>query len=134
MWTDDTSIFLRRVLVADAVFSAGGALIMAGGAGVLAPVLGLPQPLLLDAGLALVPWVAVVGFVATRPQVPRAAVWALIAINLLWAIDSAALLLDGWVAPTALGEAFVIAQGLAVLLLAELEYLGLRRSRRLAVA
>ena len=38
------------------------------------------------------------------------------------------LLISDWVFPTLLGHAFVIAQAIAVVLLAELEYAGLRRS------
>jgi hypothetical protein len=44
------------------------------------------------------------------------------------------LLASGWVAPTALGYAFVLGQALVVAILAECEYLGLRRSRPAAHA
>ncbi len=49
------------------------------------------------------------------------------AMNILWAVDSALLLLTGWVAPTGLGLAFVLVQAGAVAVLAEAQYLGLRR-------
>jgi hypothetical protein len=39
------------------------------------------------------------------------------------------LLASGWVAPTALGYAFLLGQALVVAILAECEYLALRRSR-----
>jgi hypothetical protein len=42
------------------------------------------------------------------------------------------LLFSGWVAPNALGYAVVIAQAAGVLALADLEYMGLRRSAVLA--
>ena len=52
----------------------------------------------------------------------------IIAINALWVAASFGLLLSGLVAPTPLGYAFVIAQALAVALLAELQFIGLRRT------
>ncbi|WP_431267624.1 hypothetical protein [Dankookia sp. P2] len=58
--------------------------------------------------------------------------WVVILGNALWALDSLLLLVSGWVAPTALGGSFVVAQALVVALLAELEYTGLRRSAPLA--
>ena len=48
--------------------------------------------------------------------------------NALWVADSVLLLMSGWVAPTSAGYAFVIAQALVVLMYAEFQYVGLRRS------
>jgi len=118
--------FLRRVLLADALISAATGLLMAGGAALLAGLLGLAEPLLRGAGLALLPYGAFVAFVATRPQLSAAAVWAVIALNALWALDSVALLLTGWAAPSALGYGFVLLQAAVVGVFAELEFLGLR--------
>lgn len=119
--------FLRRVLLADAAVSAAAGLLMAGAAGLLAGLLGLPEPLLRGAGLALLPYGALVAFVATRAQLAPAAVWAVIALNALWVFDSLGLLLSGWVAPNLLGYAFVLLQAIAVGVFAELEFVGLRR-------
>jgi hypothetical protein len=47
-----------------------------------------------------------------------------------WVAGSAARLVNGWVSPAALGYAFVIAQAAAVVRLAELEYIGLRKASR----
>lgn len=122
------SVFLRRVLLADAAASAVTGALMAFGAGQLGGLLGLPGDLLRYAGLALLPFAALVASIATREALPRALVWAVIVANALWVVDSLALLASGWVMPTALGTAFVIAQAAAVAVLAELEYLGLRRA------
>lgn len=59
---------------------------------------------------------------------PKLAVWAVIAINAVWAIDSIALLFTGWVSPNLLGQAFVVVQAVSVAVIAELQYLGLKRS------
>ena len=122
------SAFLRQVLIADAATSAASGMLMFAGSSFLTGTLGLPTSLLSYAGIVLLPFAALVAYAAARPSLPRLAVWAVIACNALWTVDSVALLLSGWVAPNALGQAFVIAQALVVALLAELEYLGMRRS------
>ena len=118
---------LRRALLADAVVSGASGLLMFGGAGFLAGLLQLPEALLRYAGLVLLPYGALVAWVATREKSQRPAVWAVIVANALWAIDSIVLLLSGWVAPNALGYAFVIAQAVVVAVFAEIQYSGLRR-------
>jgi hypothetical protein len=126
--TDDRSnSFLRRALILDAVASGAAGLLMIAGAGLLEGFLGLPAGLLRGAGLVLVPYVAFVTFVATRTEIEPPAVWSVIAANVLWAAASGLLLVSGWVAPTALGYAFVIGQAAVVALLGELQYVGLRR-------
>ena len=98
------------------------------GAETLANLLGLPQALLRYSGLSLFPFAAFVAWVATRQALWRVGVWAVIGCNVLWAVDSVLLLMPGWVAPAMLGYAFVIAQAAFVVVLAELEYVGLRRA------
>lgn len=129
MFNIQSPTFLRRVLMADAATSVACGLLMTLGADVLQPLLGLPQALLTDAGLLLFPFAALVIFTATRTPLPRALVWVIVISNALWAADSIMLLLSSWVAPTALGKAFVVAQALVVALFAEMEYFGLRRSK-----
>lgn len=119
--------FLRRVLAADAVTSAAAGLLMLSAAGALSGPLGLPEALLRGAGLVLLPFAAGVAWLAARPSLPRAGIWAVIVANALWAVDSVLLLAGGWVAPTGLGWAFVLVQALAVAGFAELQWLGLRR-------
>ena len=65
-------------------------------------------------------------WVGAREEVARGAVWTIIAANALWVAASIGLLV-GWVAPTALGYAFILAQAGVVMLFAELQYVGLRR-------
>jgi hypothetical protein len=116
---------LRQALLADAVTSAACAALLIGGAGFLEGLLALPALLLRSAGLVLLPFVA---FLGTRERLPRMAVLAVIGLNALWAADSLLLLVSGWVAPTAAGTVFVIAQAVAVAMYAELQFKGLRRS------
>ncbi|HYD94157.1 MAG TPA: hypothetical protein VEC01_02435 [Noviherbaspirillum sp.] len=122
--------FLRQVLLADAAAGALMALPLLAAADALSPLLGLPAVLLRAAALLLLPVAAFVAWTGTRPFLPVRLVWCVIAVNLLWVADSAALLLSGHLAPTMWGQALVIVQAAAVALFAELEYLGLRRARR----
>lgn len=119
------SLFLRRVLLADAVASAGAGLLMAFGANFLTGLLGLPTMLLIEAGIFLLPYAAFVGWMGTRGKLPKALVWLVILGNAAWVLASIGLLV--WLAPTALGYAFVIGQALVVGLFAELQYIGLKR-------
>ena len=121
------NLFLRYALLADAIASGATALLMIAGADLLTGLLRLPVVLMREAGLVLIPFVALVAYVGTRETIARPAVRAVIALNVLWVAGSALLLLSGFVAPTALGTAFVIAQAAAVAVFAELQYIGLRR-------
>lgn len=126
------SSLLRRVLVVDAVSSGAIGIAMVAFSELFASLLQLPVDLINEAGIVLLPFAAFVGFVASRPEPARFAVWAIIALNAVWVIDSIVLLFTGWVAPNALGYAVVIAQAAAVLLFADLEYMGLKRSAAVA--
>jgi hypothetical protein len=128
------STLLRRALVLDALASGGTGLFTAAGARILAGFCNLPEILLIYSGLSLLPFAAIVGLLARRAAMPAAIVWAVIAYNALWSLDSVVLLLSGWVAPNAFGLVFVIAQALVVAVLAECQYIGLRRSRAVASA
>jgi hypothetical protein len=122
-----SSVFLRRALLVDAAASGLTGALMLAGAGMLTDLLGLPAALLRGAGLVLVPYVAFVAIVAARARISAAAVWAVIACNALWTVASVALVIDGFVTPTALGTAFVIGQAVAVAALGVLQYVALRR-------
>src|SRR6266446_4506257 len=103
------SSFLRRAILADAIFSGVSALLLTFGAGALAPWLSLPEALLRETGVFLI-------------------------ANAAWTLASIALLFSGAVTPNLLGEAFVAIQAIAVGALAELQYLGLRKSGYALVA
>lgn len=127
---DRPGLFLRRALQADAAVSAACGLLMAAGAGPLSGLLGLPQALLLPAGLALLPYAGLLLWLSARPVPPAGGVWLVIAANVLWAADCLLVLVAGWFQPTGLGIAFVVVQAMTVLLFAELQYIGLRRLGR----
>jgi hypothetical protein len=120
--------FVRRLLLTDALVSGATGAMMAGAAPILEPWLGLPAPLLRFAGIALLPFAAIVGWLALQTSPARAGVRAIIATNFAWVAASILLLLVGGVNPTALGIAFVIFQAVVVGVLGELQYVGLRRA------
>lgn len=126
--------FLRRVLLTDAASCAVLGVILAGASGLIAALTGLPSELLVWAGTALLPVAAYIALIALRPDIPTWGVWVLILGNAGWILGSVAVLIavDGL---NAMGMVFVAAQALAVLVLTELEFIGLRRqSRRGGVA
>ncbi|WP_259758028.1 hypothetical protein [Pseudomonas sp. GCEP-101] len=127
------SPLLRLTLKVDAIASGAMGLLMALAAQPLGELLGLPFVLLLVAGIVLLPLALVLYWMSNQTLLSRTGVWAVIALNALWVVESIALLVTGYVQPTALGYAFVIGQALVVLLLAELEFFGLRRSESLAL-
>jgi hypothetical protein len=129
-----SSPFLRRALIADTIFSGLGAIGMTLDAGTLAPLFELPESLLRETGLILIAYTALVGWLASRPTVPRPLVMAVIAINAAWTVASIALLVSGAVSPNLLGEIAVVAQAIATGVLAELQYIGLRRSAGVVAA
>ena len=122
------SLLLRRAILADAIFSGASAVLLSLGAGPLAPLLNLPEPLLRETGLFLIAYAALVGWLGTRQAMSKALVMIVIAGNAAWTLASIALLFSGAVTPSLLGGAFVVAQAIVVGALAELQYVGLRRS------
>lgn len=119
------SLFIRRVLLADAIVSGAAGVVMIAGAAFLAPLTSLPQELLQIAGLTLVPWFAALFLLARQPVISRNGVRCVIAINALWVAGSIAVLFAA--SPSLFGYVFVIAQAVAVGLFAELQVIALKR-------
>ena len=125
-----STTFLRRVLALDSACCAAIGLGLGLAASPLATLFGLPVELVRTAGLLLLLLAAFIAWLASRPAPPPLLVWIVIAGNLGWTAESFALL--GWYDPTPLGAGFVAAQAIAVLGLAGLEYVGLRRMQSVA--
>jgi hypothetical protein len=122
------SSFLRRALLADAVFSGVAALGFTFGAGALASLFNLPEVLLRETGLFLIAYAAFVGWLGTRQTTMKALVLIVIVGNAAWTLGSIALLFSGAVSPNLLGTIMVVAQAIATGVFAELQYVGLRKS------
>ncbi|MFT3955919.1 MAG: hypothetical protein QM722_16470 [Piscinibacter sp.] len=120
------SPLLRRALWADAVASGASALPMIVAPAWLESVTGLSSALLQPVGLALLPYVAYLVWLATRAAVPVAAAWLPIVLNLLWAVDCVLLAALAAPRPSGFGYAFIGLQAAAVLVFAAWQFSGLR--------
>lgn len=121
------SIFLKRVLLLDAATCLGTGTMLAAGADLLSPLFGLDTGFVRWAGLALLPIGLFMAWVGTRQAAPVLFVYAIIAGNLLWTVESF-LLIGNAPQISVVGTAFVAAQAIAVAGLAVLEWVGLRKS------
>ena len=127
--TEVRSTFLRAVLGADAAVCAVAGAVLAFDAALLAGPLGLAQGALQITGEALIAYAALLAFLATRPALPRGAVWVLVALNVVWAVETALLPVLGWAQPDGLGLTVLLVQAAGALLVADLQWLSLRRPR-----
>ncbi|HEX2443204.1 MAG TPA: hypothetical protein VHJ77_04605 [Vicinamibacterales bacterium] len=128
MASGTASSFLKRVLIADAAATGITGLLMALFPRMLADLLLVSGTLFFWAGLFLVLYAAGVAYLAMRDPIPRRAVTAVIACNVLWGVDCLLLALSGWIAPNVLGYAFIAVQVVVVAAFAELQWVGLRRT------
>jgi hypothetical protein len=127
-----SSTFLRNVLLVDAATCAAAGLLMTFGAATVAQITAIPSALLLYAGASLFPIAAFMAVTATRSFISPTAVWLIIAGNILWVVASVCLMIGNWIAPNALGYAFIALQAFAVAVLAKLEHDGLQQSATVA--
>lgn len=123
-------MFLKRVLVADAAVSGACGLLMVSAAPQLQSLLQLPAAPTRSVGIVLLAYAVFVALVSQRDPLPRAAVWSIVAINVVWVIDSVLLLMSDWVAPNALGVTFICMQAVVVGVFAELQIIGMKRTAR----
>ncbi|HKA56992.1 MAG TPA: hypothetical protein VKD28_00095 [Gemmatimonadales bacterium] len=119
---------LRRALLLDATASGSMGALFALLSRPLSALLGLPAGLLHWVGLFLIPFAAFLVWLARRPLVPPSLVYSVIIGNVLWVVGSAAIIPTGMVSPSPLGTVVVLAQAVAVVVFASLEYSGMRRS------
>jgi hypothetical protein len=122
------SPLLRRALFADAILTGFSGFFLLFTAVPLSTLLALPPALLMGAAAIFIPFAILVGWLSSRPRVYRPLVLAAIALNALWAVDSVLLLFTKWVQPTPSGYFFIVVQAVVVAVMAELEFIGLRRS------
>jgi hypothetical protein len=118
---------LRLALKADAVITGANAFAYLAAFAVLDSLLGVPTAALLGVGAFLAVYSVLVWTLATRPSMPAPAVAAVIAGNVLWAVDSLIALGLDWFSPTLAGQVVIAVQAVGVAGFAAIQYLGLRR-------
>lgn len=122
--------FLPRVLLADAASGFACGILQLVFTDGLAQWLRLPLALLQGTGWFLLAYGAFAAFLATRRPVPRGMVYGLVIGNLGWGLACVALLLGALLQPGAWGIGYVLLQTVTVVLMAELQWLGLHRAPR----
>jgi len=118
---------LRFALKLDAGVSGVAGVAIATGAGVFDGEVGAPAAAPVAPGAVPVGGSVPLWTPASRRRVTRRTAWAGIALNVAWAVASGLVALD-WSPLTAAGTALVLMQAVAVVVLADLQYLGLRRA------
>ncbi|RSZ46072.1 MULTISPECIES: hypothetical protein [unclassified Variovorax] len=121
--------FLPNVMWADAASCAATGALQVAFTDALARLTGLPAPLLMGTGVFLLAYAALAAFMASRSTPPRALIGLVVVGNFGWAVACVALLVSGMFPVTAVGVAWVLAQAVCVIVLAELQWTGLRRTR-----
>lgn len=128
----DRSVFLRRVLWGNVLFSTLCALVILLDLGPVTNFLGWPlQWPLLVVGLGLLPFALFVAYVARTKPFHKTLAWVVIEMDIAWVIASAAILMLGWPAGTTVGGKWAI--GIVAEIVAAfaiLQYFGLRRLGR----
>lgn len=119
----------RRLLQLDAGLCLASGLGLAAFAGPVAVLTGIPAAVGLPIGLFLLAWGAWIAYVSARPTVSRRATQLVIGVNVAWVLASLAVLFGGLLPLTTFGWWFVLAQAVAVDLIAVVQWLALRRAR-----
>jgi hypothetical protein len=125
--TTERTPLLRLALKLDAIMTGanGAAYLIA--AGPLGDLLGLSPALLRGTGAFLVAFAAAVWLTATRRSISRPAVYAIVAANAIWAVDSIVAAIAGWGTPDTAGTVWIVLQAIVVAGFAELQLAGLKR-------
>ena len=119
---------LRMALKLDAVVTGANGVAYVVIAGPLGDLLGMPASFLRAIGVFLVIFGVTVWATATSDRPAPAAVIAIIALNLLWVLDSLVVLVTGAYDPTTVGSVWVALQAATVAGFAALQAAGRRRA------
>lgn len=121
------SSLLRRALQADAVVSGLSGIACFADAGWLTAQLGITSAAVYALGAIMLGYAAALGVVSRRDPVDRRAGIAAVVLNADWVIASVAILATGWLPLTSAGWWLVAIQAAVVAVLAEAQFVGLRR-------
>jgi len=124
----DDGGFLRLALRLDALASGALGVLALVAAPALADLLGPDTGAVRGIGAFLVAYAAGLALLAGLRSIPRPAAWAVVVGNAAWAVGTGVLAFTAHDLTTA-GTVVVLAQALAVTAFADLQWVGLRRSR-----
>lgn len=129
----DRQGLLRYSLTGNALFSVVSGLTFSLGSSAVASAIGLePAWILLVVGLGLLGFAANVAWLASRPSIPLAGAMTIVWGDLAWVVGTVPVVLAGVLNGMGNTAAVIVAD--IVLAFALLQYLGIRRIRRQAVA
>jgi hypothetical protein len=121
---------LRYALRIDAIVTLAIGAISLADAQPLASLLGIQPALALEIlGAVLIVYGAFLFYTAAQAQISRRIAIAAIVLDLIWVVDSAILLVAGWLPLTSAGMWTIGLIAVAVAAVAELKFFGLRRMR-----
>lgn len=123
------SALLRTSLRIDGWSTAVFGVVMLAGSSWLSGPLGLPAAWSIPFGIAMLGGAAALALIAGYPQIPARLVVTVIVGNALSGAGLLLLVLTGVLPLTGLGVAFMVVGAVVVAVFAELEFVGLRRSR-----
>ena len=126
--------FLSRVMWADALSCVGCGALQLVFSQAMNRVTGLPLPLLIESGAFLLVYAAAAAWMASRSVPPRRLIGLVVLGNFAWAAGCLFLLAAGGLSLTGFGVAWLLMQALVVVVLAELQWTGLRQRREPARA
>lgn len=126
----DSPRFLSRVMWFDAASCAATGVLQLLFASQMARHTGLPEALLTGTGLFLLAYALVGAGIASRATPPRTLIGLVTLGNVGWAVACAGLVFGGLLPLTLPGQLWLGAQAVVVLVLAELQWTGLRRGAR----
>lgn len=119
---------VRLALKIDAVVTGANGAAYLAGAEILDSPLGLPAGMLRAAGAFLLVFALAVWAIGSRPVLRPALVTAVIAANVVWVVESLALVAFDWLTPATAGVVWVVLQAIVVGGFAALQTAAMRRS------
>ena len=119
--------FVRLALKIDAVVTGANGAAYLAAAEILDSPLGLPAGMLRAVGAFLLVFALAVWAIGTRPVLRPALVTAVIAANVVWVVESLALVAFDWFSPATAGIVWAVLQALVVGGFAALQASALRR-------
>ena len=130
--TTNSNLF-GQALRANSIFSGISGLLFVLAAGNLSELTGIQPPLVFTiTGLGLMIYSAFLFRLRrSHPVYNTRIVWAVIIVDLLWVVDSAALLVTGWLPLTVAGQWIIAIVADVVLLFAIWQFFGLRRMQKI---
>ncbi|MEU6372273.1 hypothetical protein [Streptomyces sp. NPDC046909] len=130
--TSDPHTALRRFLALDAAVTGANALAYLALSGPLGSLLGVDSTLLLELGVFLAGYAAVVGLLASRARPAALPVRAVVEANLAWAVVSC-VALALWLTPSTAGAVWTVLQAVTVAGFAALQHIALKARQDISV-